>query len=234
MEDVITAIEQLGEMDEDALSSLIDSDKQTYLRLLMAVGALVTKCSGNLNKLYEKTTELSLSIADTKREVQHVRHSYGPDLRVKDEETGLFVDEEIKSSVVKKGKKGDYKSNWIFSVSGDATLESLSKKYSGTVRLLAINGIKVFKEYLLSGRFVSLYIAKCISRRKEEEKTKKDGSFVINLGGAYCEKCDTYHRITKYIQYDTLLNERDNDASFTSEEWNDLLKRATVCGTVIV
>lgn len=228
---MITAIEHLGEMDEEALSSLIDGDKETYLRLLMAVGAFVTKCSGNLNKLYEKTTELSLSIADTKREVQHVRHSYGPDLRIKDEETGLFVDEEIKSSVVKKGKKGDYKSNWVFSVAEDATLESLSKKYSGTVRLIAINGTKVFKEYLLSGRFVSLYIAECISRRKEE---KKERSFVINLGGAYCEKCDTYHRITKYIQYDTLLNERDNDASFTSEEWNDLLKRATVCGTVIV
>ncbi len=224
MEEVIETIDRLASMDEEALNTLIDNDKETYLRLLMSMGALINKSCGNLNKLYEKTTQLNLSIA--KQDVVHVKHSYGPDLRVKDEKSGLFVDEELKSSVVKKTSR--YKTNWVFSISRDTTYDALRLKYSGTVRLIAVWHTDMFKSYVLSGQFVALYIAKTLMSHH-----KQHTNVVINLGCCHCEKHDMYHRITKYMKYDALLSERvigeDALAVFTDIEWLDIQGRESKC-----
>lgn len=223
MEGVITMIEELGAMDEAALEKLIDSDKETYLRLFMSMGALISKSCGNLNKLYEKTTQLDLSIkrgGDDNDAVVHVKHSYGADIRIKDKETGLYVDEELKTSVVL--KKNDYKANWNFCIPSGATYETLRTKYSGTVRLTAIWGNTIFKSYLLSGRFVSLYMARCALKSRQQNTDIK-----INIGGSYCETHDTYHRIAKYLKYDALL--KDDDTVFTEDEWTDILKKEIRC-----
>lgn len=215
MENVIETLEQLSEKDEETLDALIEKDRETYCRLLMTMGALCTKICGNPNKLYEKTTQLSLLINNEASEVEHVKHSYGTDLRIRDKDTNLFVDEEIKSSVVK--KKNQYKSNWVFSIASDSTLESLSLKYSGTVRFVAIHGTQVFKTYVLSSSFVNLYFIKCLERyHKGGTKT-----IIINLGGAYSSKEDDYPRLAKYIRYDKILKERD----LTCDEWHDIMKR---------
>lgn len=223
MEDTITMIEDLGAMDEGALEKLVDNDKETYLRLLMAIGALINKSCGNLNKLYEKTTQLDLSIKNggDNDNVIHVKHSYGADIRVKDEETGLYVDGELKTSVV--WKKDRHKANWIFCIPSDATYETLKIKYSGTVRLTAIWGNTIFKSYLLSGRFVALYMARCVASLHESKSVLK-----INMGGCYCETHDTYHRIAKYLKYDALLKRAD-DVVLTEDEWTDILKKETKC-----
>lgn len=206
-EKTIKEIERLGALDEDELNNLMNEDKERALRLLMAIGAFTTNYCGMTNKLYEKAAELRLSVHE-KREAIHTKHSYGADIRIKDEKTGLFIDEEIKSSVVKKTLL--YKTNWIFSATG---------KFNGTVRLEAIWGTDVFKSYILSGRFVTLYIARVVSRH---EKTK-----VVNLGCAYCERHQTYHRADKFIKYDTLLSSREGD--LTEDEWKSVFKHAVKC-----
>ena len=215
MKNVIDTLEQLSEKDEETLDTLIENDRETYYRLLMAMGALSTKICGNPNKLYEKTTQLSLLINKEATEVEHVKHSYGTDLRIKKPDTNLFVDEEIKSSVVK--KKNQYKSNWVFSIASDSTLESLSLKYSGTVRFISVYGTQVFKTYVLSSSFVNLYFIKYLERYREG-KPNGTKPVVINLGGTYSLKGDDYPRLSKYVRYDALLKERDqtNDANVPS------------------
>lgn len=219
MENVIETLEQLSEKDEETLDALIEKDRETYCRLLMAMSALSTKICGNPNKLYEKTTQLSLLINKEATEVEHVKHSYGTDLRIRHPDTNLFVDEEIKSSVVK--KKDHYKSNWVFSIASNSTLESLSLKYSGTVRFVAIHGTQVFKTYVLSSSFVNLYFIKCLERYQKGESKP----VIINVGGTYSSKEDDYPRLSKYVRYDKILKER---GILTSDEWHDVMKRVTV------
>lgn len=219
MENVIETLEQLSEKDEETLDALIEKDRETYYRLLMAMGALCTKICGNPNKLYEKTTQLSLLINKEATDVEHVKHSYGADLRIKDKDTNLFVDEEIKSSVVK--KKDHYKSNWVFSIASDSTLESLSLKYNGTVRFVAIHGTQVFKTYVLSSSFVNLYFIKCLERYQKG----RSKPIIINLGCIYSSKEEDYPRLSKYVRYDKILKER---GMLSSDEWHDVMKRVTV------
>lgn len=220
MKNVIDTLEQLSEKDEETLDILIENDRETYYRLLMAMSALSTKICGNPNKLYEKTTQLSLLINKEATEVEHIKHSYGTDLRIFDPDTNLFVDEEIKSSVVK--KKNQYKSNWVFSIASDSTIESLSLKYSGTVRFVAIHGTHVFKTYVLGGLFVNLYFIKCLERHQREPNDTRP--IVVNLGGAYSSKVDDYPRLSKYVRYDVILKERD----LTSDEWLDIMDKTRI------
>ena len=68
MNETIATIERLAEMNEDELALLVDADRDTYRRLLMATGAFITNACGNLNKLYEKTTQLTLLLEDVNRD----------------------------------------------------------------------------------------------------------------------------------------------------------------------
>jgi len=197
-------IERLSLLDE------IELPPAETLRLLMAIGAIITKTCGSHTKLHEKTTQLRLTLGGT--ESVHVKHSYGADLRIK--EGDAFIDVEVKSSDVKKG--ASYKTNWVFQVSATATLESLSRQYSGEVRLVAIYGNTVLASYTLSGRFISQYLMRCLTRRPGKRLT-------VNLGAIYCEHHKTYHRIEKYMRYDLLTKER----ALTEEEWHDLFSTVT-------
>ena len=48
------------------------------------------------------------------------------------------------------------------------------------------------------------------------------------MGSTYCEYHNTYHRMEKFIRYDTLLNDRD---TFTDQEWLDLFNTETATHT---
>lgn len=211
---LLTELEKLSEMDEESLSLLCEENKEDSLRLLMSIGSIVTKTCGSHSKLHEKTTQLRLAIAGA--ESLHVKHSYGADLRIKDKESGLFIDVEVKSSDVKKGT--NYKSSWNFKIEPTATLESLRLKYSGEVRFTAIYNNKVLADYILSGRFVALYLSKCLA----------NGSTAVNMGSKYCEHHKTYHRMEKFIRYDGLLKKND---TFTDQQWIDLFANETALHT---
>lgn len=213
-QELLTELEKLSEMDEESLSLLCDTDKENSLRLLMALGSIITKTCGSHTKLHEKTTQLRLAIAGA--ESVHVKHSYGADLRVKDPESGHFIDVEVKSSDVKKGKS--YKSSWNFKIDSKATLETLRLNYSGDVRFTAIYNNTVLADYLLSGRFVALYLSKCLA----------NGKNAVNMGSTYCEHHKTYHRMEKFIRYDALLKGHDD---FTDQQWLDLFAAETATHT---
>src|ERR1017187_6903088 len=95
--DCVLKIRKLNKLSSHELELLIGGDMQHAHDLLMAMGHFIDKTCGNLNKIYEKTTELSISMQSkeikgigddisvtsppTQKEViQHIKHSYGPDL----------------------------------------------------------------------------------------------------------------------------------------------------------
>lgn len=98
-----TLVERLAELnllDEEELNILMESDRTGSYELLMGMAAFITKSCGNMNKIYEKTTQLTLPV-----DTVHVKHEYGTDLWVGDVAT------EVKTSVVTRGKM--FKSNWM-------------------------------------------------------------------------------------------------------------------------
>ena len=222
MDETIATIERLAEMDEDELALLVDADRETYRRLLMATGAFITNACGNLNKLYEKTAQLTLMLEDVGREVIHVKHEYGADLKISDASTGgVFIDGEHKSSVVRKKKKEEYKTSWMFTiVVTEDTLADLCLKYSGMVRFEAVLKTSVFKHYTLSGPFVANYISRVIASKKAGDKV------AVNMGGSYCASHDTYHRMEKFVKYDSLFT---TNGSLTDDEWKAVFERVAKC-----
>lgn len=208
-----TLVERLAELnllDEEELNILMESDRTGSYELLMGMAAFITKSCGNMNKIYEKTTQLTLPV-----DTVHVKHEYGTDLWVGDVAT------EVKTSVVTRGKM--FKSNWMFTITlvnnQIPIFEQINTKYTGNIILNAIHGSEVLKNYTLSGLFFALYATKCCK--------KTHGPLIINLGSSYCEKHKTYHRIDKYIRYDLLLQVRQVKV-FSLDEWQDILAR-TIC-----
>ena len=176
----VLSIQKLSKLTDTELESVLKSDKQHAYDLFMAMGHFIDKTCGNLNKLYEKTTELSISMPppitkDRKLDVEydhiynnqvyHVKSSYGPDLVIHNNLNNLNTSIEVKTSVVKADK--GYKSNWMFTHAfsvelgnENAILKNLVEKYSGIVILSSICDGKEINRFTLSGLLVSAIIAK--------------------------------------------------------------------------
>lgn len=212
-ETTLAELEQMSELEEEELTLLTEGDKAKTLRLLMAISAIVSKTCGSHSKLHEKTTQLELALEG--KESVHVKHEYGTDLRIKDDESDAMIDVEVKTSVVKKA--ASHRSNWIFTVSANATLETLRLKYSGKVHFIAIMGNKTLARYVLSGRFVASYLMRCLERRRVASVKPH----TVNMGSAYCTIHKVYHRMENFLYYDELGRD------LTEEEWTTLFRDVT-------
>ncbi len=117
LESLVKNLELLNLSTESELTNASYKDKKEYYQLLMAMGSLITKTCGNLNKIYEKTTELSLLLQyeeeSESSSVEHVKHSYGSDLVITNKD-GAKIDVEVKMSTVSEDL--GYKSNWMFTI----------------------------------------------------------------------------------------------------------------------
>jgi hypothetical protein len=220
-------LNELTALDENELGVLLDGHKKEYYNLLMATASLINKTCGNLNKVYEKTTELSLSIESSSSPhnntndiidltgetvastntvyVSHVKYSYGPDLIIHNPINETTTEAEVKTSVVK--KKNSFKSNWMFKISVDRDkpiFPQIYGKYTGVVILNAVSGIDILKTYTLSGLFASLLF----TRYMQDDSYNGTKDITINLGATYCTIHNVYHRIEVYLNYDKLLQER--------------------------
>lgn len=225
---------------EDELESLSYEHIHEFYDLLMVTGSFISKSCGQLNKLYEKTTQLSLLIEEKEKDdtidhITHVKHSYGSDIIIhhKDgSETGV----EVKTSSVREDKR--YQSSWTFNIKVNNKinekadpekfiLDQIHEKYNGLVKFGAVCKAKMMYKASLSGLFVSLLFTKSLYI-KGSYKDKK----TFNLGGPYCECHKTYHRIEKLMSYDSKLQDRIQKMKksktiktdiFNNKEWNDIL-----------
>lgn len=218
-------------MEEKELETLIQDDRQHFYELLMAMGNFIDKSCGQLNKLYEKTTVLSMQMQAVTTE--HVKHNYGPDLLITTAQNET-VDGEAKSSVTKRTDR--YKTDWMFTVSLDYTRREetpdwiytqLSAKYAGVVIVQAVHDGVVINEYRLSGAFV----ARLFSRQIVDKGAPMKRKYVFNLGTTRCPHHNSYHRLDKYVRYDTLMT-REGTTPFTNEQWRDILARERPCNGV--
>lgn len=85
---LIEEFTKLNLLEEDQLTELLDTNKKESYELLMHMGSFISNTCGNINKLYEKTTELNLSITSNSKTqcIKHIKNAYGPDLIINDEE----------------------------------------------------------------------------------------------------------------------------------------------------
>ena len=233
-------IEALSNKDEEAVWAQMHQSPEEYARLLISMGALVTKAAGNLNKLYELVTTLELDAKYDKEEVVlcHVKHGYGADIIVKNRETleeqcGI----EVKHSMTV--AKNHYKTNWNFTVESrellaykrDPTTERLGliigslykKQANGITCLVARTGTELLQSYEVSGCFIALYCA-----RKLIVSINK----VVNLGCDRCGVCGHYHRVHHLQKWAKTLDERITASGrpfeyrfdyFTNMEWLAIL-----------
>jgi len=63
--------------------AFFDKSPEQQRNFLLSAAAVITILCGNLNKVYEKASSLQLQQA-TNSSVEHVAHSYGADIIVKD------------------------------------------------------------------------------------------------------------------------------------------------------
>ena len=220
---------------EEDLDGLFEREKEQGYHLLMQMAGFLTRACGNMNKVYEKTTALALqcgvvalpeSVASSSGcSVTHVKHAYGADVMVGKTEL------EVKSSAVTEAMHR--RCNWMFSISvasltfpcdTEVLFDHVRALYRGYIILNAMLGTSLLKSFNLRGEFFALYVA-----RLHHNAAKGKKRLVINIGGTYCKKHATYHRIEKYCRYDALLKERGDDGVFTEEEWKLLLAREKPC-----
>lgn len=238
---VIDFLEVLGNKEEDEVTSLMYQEPGEYARLLVAMGALITKASGNLNKNYETVTALEYcSKYDKDRyEICHIKHSLGVDILLKDKETLKEQAIEVKHSMTT--KENTYKSNWNFKVDSklhftckrDPTLQHITllindiyrKQTNGFSYLVARHGKEFLAGYEVSGAFMSLYCAK---------KLISATCSTVNLGCERCDKCCQYHRIVHMQEWDQELEKRITASNqpfqhrltyFTDKEWLQIMKK---------
>lgn len=237
LENTIKFLEKLCLEDESVLCARMHKDGDKYSRLLVAMGCVIDHSSGSLSKLYElvATLDLCREYDPEIYEVRHVKHEYGSDVNILHRETKEEISSiEIKTSVVKKGKK--YESSWCFALPPKELrqyketlseehlkplIESVYKKQkNGRALLIARHGTECIAQYSVSGAFISLYLIK-----KLKEKT--------NIGSERCNVCDEYHRAQHLVKHGDELDKRIKDSGipfeykldyFTKEEWEIIMK----------
>jgi len=239
---VTECIELLANLDEKTLTIMMNTSPKEYARLLIAMGALIDKAAGNLNKLFEVVTALELADEYDREtyEIVHVKHEYGTDLRIINKATKEAQGVEIKTSVVKKGKDTSYQANWLFTLSAslvkkyraksnDKNLALLigsvyEKQENGVTCFVARYGTERINHYKVDGAFIALYCAK---------KLVEGNDATINFGAKRCKKCAEYHRIQHMMYWAEKLRKRIERSGkpfeyrldyFTDNEWPDILK----------
>jgi hypothetical protein len=231
--------------EEGGDTTFLRDHKREYYNLLMEMGLFLNRVCGSLQKLGEKTVELKLLMkyeeeGDKTKLVEHVKSSYGPDIVITNTEHKKRTHIEVKTSSVEESK--GYRANWNFEVNlrkfdldntDDITNRLFqhiyNSQYNGLIIVTAVNDANVFYECTISGLFMSLLLAKMTVKGKSYSRNGKK----INLGSLYCICHSKYHRVHKYSEYDTKLQERmkDNKAPnediFNDKEWKDLLSPTT-------
>lgn len=215
-------------MNRKKLKEEIYQNSEQYEQLFSLMGALIDRACGNLNKLHEfiSTLKIIKTYYPPKRyEIQHKTVSNGTDILVKDCQTNDEYGVEVKGSLTK--KTTCYTTNWKFTfnelhVKKSEMIKEMYRKQNGGVLLLAFNGAKCIKHYLIGGAFLALYCTK---------KASVYGKSSINIGSKMCKKCKEYHRILKLQKYDNLLKKRIgcnefqyNLNYFTPKEWREIFK----------
>ena len=240
LKDVIDFLETLGSKEEEDLSSDMDQHPIEYARLLIAMGALSTKASGNLNKNYETVTvlEFAAKYDKEKYEVSHVKHSLGVDILIKNKETCEEHSVEVKHSLTTKST--GYKTNWNFTVDAklhlrckrEPTAQHISllmndiyrKQKNGFSYLVSRTGKDFLASYEVSGAFMTLYCVK---------KLITATCSVVNLGCQRCATCNQYHRLVHIQQWGVELEKRITASKqpfqyrltyFTPLEWIQITK----------
>lgn len=228
---VTLLIELLAKQDEKDLTALMNAAGPEYARLLIAIGALVDKAAGNLNKLFELVTALELKAEEGYKEIVHVKHEYGADLLVTDNETGEQQGFEIKNSVVKVLKS--YRSNWLFNVNDNLISRYRVEKRNDDLKLLIgsiyekqKNGVTCFVArsgterlncYKISGAFVALYSVKKLIDLKSSS---------VNFGSERCFRCKQYHRMQHLQVYamvlDGYIKESGKPFEYRLDYFNDI------------
>jgi hypothetical protein len=236
IQSMIENFKALNETDPMALNSLIYGHKEEYIALYMNMASFITNTCGQLDKINEKRTQLSLLVkyekdGDKTTKVEHVSDTYGADLVIVKGNDNERVNVELKTSTVK--KKTNLKTNWMFSLSfanvyklnnaaaAAATsndvvtktlLSNLRAIYSGIIIVQSVYGDIEMYTSTLSGLFISLLFTKMITSKYSKEAiimaSKRKEYWEINLGTVYCSKHKTYHRMDKMVQYDKKLKER--------------------------
>ena len=218
---IINNFAHINQLTDEELERLINHNDAQSQALLMATGYFISRTCGQLNKLYEKTTQLAIRQRDSTISVEHVKHSYGADLVIDGK------DGEVKTSMVT--IRGRYKSNWMFCLDfksvdtrdEDAVARYMRDKYKGSIILNAVFKEEIISSFTLSGEFFALYVARCATIRR-------GGKATINLGCGFCEKHKTYHRIAKYVQFDKQLAKK-KVKHFTEDEWEEIEARQRPC-----
>jgi hypothetical protein len=241
-------LEELNALSQQQLDDEMQQKPQEYVGLLNAVAVFLTRSCGQLNKVYEKVTQLELQQQQDESEestvYEHVRDGYGADLVLCNAATGEVEEKlEIKTSMTKQCK--GRVTNWVFRLSeklelsdenGQALFDSLYNK--GTRVLLQAKSSDsqptALNSYELSGQFVALLVTRLALRNKKR---------TVNLGRSRCDKCEHYHYVQHLQKYDQLLQERGAAlscrsgaaqmpivyetlvAQFTAEEWHALLEK---------
>ena len=90
---------ELNKLNENELELALYENKSDYYNLLMTMASIINKTCGNLNKIYEKTTELSTEISPL-CVINHVKNHYGADLKMYHKISEITTEIEVKSSVV--------------------------------------------------------------------------------------------------------------------------------------
>lgn len=226
----------LATANERERETWVSEHREAYLRLLMGVGHFLSETCGNMNKLHEKTTQLTLQInnTDPRVTVLHIKDHYGPDLQVvvaDDDDVDIAAAEhtaavarpqprrvsdiEDKTSTTTLAKKR--KANWNFVVhptlaavqSAAALVAYIRTQFAGRIMFNAILGAQTTHSYDVSGLFCALYFAHVMwSEWNGTVPLNERRKKPFNLGSSYCARHNTYHRMEKYRRFDALLQSR--------------------------
>lgn len=251
----------LSELDEDALFDHIYQNSDLYQVFFSEIGAFISRSCGNLNKLYEMIAALRIAkkYPPDQYSVHHIKNGYGADIIITNKETEEEIGIEIKTSVVKKNKQ--YHASWNFTVCGilvdqyksatsedekkkafNALCESIYRKQSGGVILMAFENSTLLNEYDINGAFMTLYcVKKALSCSKCNEYEKKCIHYVkikeikMNIGCDRCtvSNCNEYHRILHILKFSNRMEQMvevygefvfsmDN---FDNNQWNEIMER---------
>jgi hypothetical protein len=204
--------------------------------LLIEMGRFLTKYCGNMNKMYESVFVLNelekqkkSSDGPSSIKISHVKHTYGPDIIIANNENGIDQGYEIKTSQANKEK--NYRVNWMINVDNTGDFKKAyhsvyNHMKNGCIVLIAMYDGLVLNQYVINGHFISLYLAK--SSLKSKVKVERH---VMNLGSERCSICEKYHRMEHIEKYaKSFIDKMDKNPFdidyeyFSEQEWKDILK----------